>query len=617
MVQWYHYPYFEACFSFVASKVFRSRGRRYRKHGDSKRYGTMNPSEHNQTVDQAESHIRKAYSDSDANEAGATKEIHKELLSLWTSDGNNLQFQADVAKIRTDLNIRKGSEQWAQLALPPLSIAYPQSFVNGSSAGQPPMDATMPAALVSNPNNGPVNNGDTTGIDRRFLDVAQPLGSSSCGPTSLTEAFFDFQAPDKEGINFDRATFVNPASREAARAAVEKLTLQDVSHGNIHQISQWAATFFGDVKDPTTGKEDVTLGKNGVIDHFGDTNLSDLTEALQKGHGAIVNVAHHYVYVPGMTANGQYVVGDPAHPETGTWSPEYMNYQLKQLGGSGGQETSFGFAEVWNPNKPVHTPGKVVSTDSPNGQRATNVINAGNSGSGGGSGGGGGGGSGGGGSGGGGFGGGGSGGGGFGGGGSGGFGGGSEGGNYGGGGGGTPESSSVRDVSNVSGGGGTFSGGGGGGGSADTSDLAEDPNAATDDPDGYAAMMEAEQEFGVPYQMGGAGPATFDCSGLTMFAWAKHGVDLPHEAQAQFDDTAHVQHVSIQGADGKPDFSKLKPGDLLFYGSDHNIGHVTMFAGMSKEGKPLMIEAPDVGQTVHLTPVRTEGLNMQAGRPHK
>jgi cell wall-associated NlpC family hydrolase len=578
----------------------------------------MNPTEHTQQVAQTESHIRKA-TEAGANaetRAGATEEIHKELLSLWTSSGNNLpQFQTDVAKIRTDLNNPEGSEQWASLpSLPPLSIAYPQGFVNGSSAGQPTLDAaTMPAALASNPNNGSVNYADTNVIDRRRFDLKQPDGDS-CGPTSLTEAFFDFQAGDKDGINFDGATFANPSSRAAALAAVEKLTLQDVSHGNINQISQWAATFFGDVKDPTTGKEDVTSGKNGVINHFNDTSLSDLTAALQKGHGAIVNVPHHYVYVSGMTADGQYIVGDPAHPEKGTWTPEYMNYELKQLAGSNGQPTSFGFAEVWNPNKPVHTPGKVVSTDSPNGQRAGTVINGGDSGSGGGSGGGGGGGGSGGG---GGFGGGGGGGGGgnYGGGG-GGFGGGG-GDNYGGGGGGTPESSSVRDVSNVSGGGGTFSGGGGGGGSADTSDLAEDPNAATDDPDGYAAMMEAEQEFGVPYQMGGAGPATFDCSGLTMFAWAKHGVDLPHEAQAQFDDTAHVQHVSIQGADGKPDFSKLKPGDLLFYGSDHNIGHVTMFAGMSKEGKPLMIEAPDVGQTVHLTPVRTEGLNMQAGRPHK
>jgi cell wall-associated NlpC family hydrolase len=42
----------------------------------------------------------------------------------------------------------------------------------------------------------------------------------------------------------------------------------------------------------------------------------------------------------------------------------------------------------------------------------------------------------------------------------------------------------------------------------------------------------------------------------------------------------------------------LEPGDLLFYGPDGD-DHVAMYVGGGD-----MIEAPETGQTVHITPIR-------------
>ncbi|HEV2894405.1 MAG TPA: NlpC/P60 family protein, partial [Actinomycetota bacterium] len=43
-----------------------------------------------------------------------------------------------------------------------------------------------------------------------------------------------------------------------------------------------------------------------------------------------------------------------------------------------------------------------------------------------------------------------------------------------------------------------------------------------------AAVAYARAQVGKPYCYGGSGPGCFDCSGLTLMAWAQAGVSLPH-----------------------------------------------------------------------------------------
>lgn len=94
-----------------------------------------------------------------------------------------------------------------------------------------------------------------------------------------------------------------------------------------------------------------------------------------------------------------------------------------------------------------------------------------------------------------------------------------------------------------------------------------------------AALDAARSRIGKPYQWGGSGPDSFDCSGLTMWSWAHAGVSLPHSAAAQYDGLRHVP------------LSDLQPGDLVFYGSPPH--HVGIY-----EGGGVMIDALKTGTYV-------------------
>jgi len=92
---------------------------------------------------------------------------------------------------------------------------------------------------------------------------------------------------------------------------------------------------------------------------------------------------------------------------------------------------------------------------------------------------------------------------------------------------------------------------------------------------------------GKPYVWGASGPDSFDCSGLTMYAWAAAGVALPHQSSQQY---GYGTHVST-------DLSVLKPGDLLFFYSP-TIHHVSMYIGNGQ-----MVHAPDSGDVVRVVGV--------------
>ena len=97
----------------------------------------------------------------------------------------------------------------------------------------------------------------------------------------------------------------------------------------------------------------------------------------------------------------------------------------------------------------------------------------------------------------------------------------------------------------------------------------------------YAALAQV----GDPYIWAAVGPDAFDCSGLTMFAWATVGVHLTHYTHAQ----------RAQTLDAAPD--QLQPGDLIYNLSADGTGHVMLSLGLDHA----MVEAPRPGTTVQLS----------------
>lgn len=87
-----------------------------------------------------------------------------------------------------------------------------------------------------------------------------------------------------------------------------------------------------------------------------------------------------------------------------------------------------------------------------------------------------------------------------------------------------------------------------------------------------------------PYVWGAAGPTTFDCSGLVMWAYQKVGISLPHYTGDQWTAGTHVSRED------------LRPGDLVFFYSD--LHHVGIYIGGG-----MMVHAPHTGDVVRVAPL--------------
>lgn len=96
---------------------------------------------------------------------------------------------------------------------------------------------------------------------------------------------------------------------------------------------------------------------------------------------------------------------------------------------------------------------------------------------------------------------------------------------------------------------------------------------------GAIALEFAKAQLGEPYVFGAAGPDSWDCSGLTMAAWAQAGVSLPHSARQQYYQGPQISR------------SQLQPGDLVFFYSD--LHHVGIYAGNG-----MVLHAPKPGDVV-------------------
>ncbi|AXT84705.1 hypothetical protein C6I20_05525 [Aeromicrobium sp. A1-2] len=95
------------------------------------------------------------------------------------------------------------------------------------------------------------------------------------------------------------------------------------------------------------------------------------------------------------------------------------------------------------------------------------------------------------------------------------------------------------------------------------------------------AVAFALAQLGEPYRYGGAGPNSWDCSGLMQKAWAAAGVSIPRVVGPQMSAAKRIP------------MSQLAPGDLVAYS---NMQHIGMYLGNGR-----VVHAPRPGKSVEIT----------------
>ena len=90
-----------------------------------------------------------------------------------------------------------------------------------------------------------------------------------------------------------------------------------------------------------------------------------------------------------------------------------------------------------------------------------------------------------------------------------------------------------------------------------------------------SVLSFARLQLGERYVMGGMGPNTWDCSGLTKAAFSHVGINIgTHSSNNQYQ-TAKAKGYLVP-------FSQKKAGDLVFYGTPGDIYHVAIYSGNGK-----------------------------------
>jgi cell wall-associated NlpC family hydrolase len=102
------------------------------------------------------------------------------------------------------------------------------------------------------------------------------------------------------------------------------------------------------------------------------------------------------------------------------------------------------------------------------------------------------------------------------------------------------------------------------------------------------AVKTALAQVGDRYVWGTSGPDTFDCSGLTSYAYAAAGVTLPHSSASQARLGKAVSRAELQ------------PGDIVYFFSP--VGHVGLYIGNG-----MMVHARTKSRPVAVTSVDMNG----------
>lgn len=88
-------------------------------------------------------------------------------------------------------------------------------------------------------------------------------------------------------------------------------------------------------------------------------------------------------------------------------------------------------------------------------------------------------------------------------------------------------------------------------GDSPSEDSPSTPSTPASSSKSQAAVKAALSKVGASYSYGAAGPSSFDCSGLVMWAFRQAGVSLPHSSFAQYGMGQRV--------------SQIQAGDLVFF----------------------------------------------------
>ncbi|MFZ3495864.1 NlpC/P60 family protein [Streptomyces sp. 5.8] len=112
---------------------------------------------------------------------------------------------------------------------------------------------------------------------------------------------------------------------------------------------------------------------------------------------------------------------------------------------------------------------------------------------------------------------------------------------------------------------------------------------------GAAALGAAKSRVGMPYVWGATGPSSFDCSGLTSWAFRQADVSIPRTSQAQANAGTRINSLG-----------ELRPGDLIIMRTD--LSHVGFYAGNGQ-----ILHSPKPGAQVRYESIARSGMPFMWG----